>query len=151
MKLRNSLERVENMKKKNSKWVRAGKKAKKTREKRTGTKKVHITLNAEAVEPFIKKWKSDANNKMCCVVCGEKMELVLQEHHIDGNHRNNKPKNLAWLCANCHNILNKATNINDAKNALRKRHQKFINLKGGAKAAWEKIKSSAEARPRKGI
>jgi 5-methylcytosine-specific restriction endonuclease McrA len=41
-----------------------------------------------------------------CEICGVKewlgKPIVLQIHHIDGNHKNNSVKNLQLLCPNCH-------------------------------------------------
>jgi len=41
-----------------------------------------------------------------CAVCNitehNSKELVLECDHIDGNHKNNKPKNLRLICPNCH-------------------------------------------------
>lgn len=31
----------------------------------------------------------------------------LQVHHKDGNHENNSPDNLEWLCVNCHSKKHK--------------------------------------------
>lgn len=39
-----------------------------------------------------------------CCGCG-KAEGKLSVHHIDGNHNNNSPDNLAWLCISCHNKI----------------------------------------------
>ena len=30
--------------------------------------------------------------------------IMLELHHIDGNHNNNKLENLQMLCPNCHSI-----------------------------------------------
>jgi len=35
-----------------------------------------------------------------CVECGSWFRLGV--HHKDGNHSNNNPDNLQWLCHNCH-------------------------------------------------
>lgn len=41
-----------------------------------------------------------------CEICGIKTWLgkpiVLQIHHLDGNHKNNSVDNLQLLCPNCH-------------------------------------------------
>ncbi len=39
-----------------------------------------------------------------CARCEEKDPRVIAIHHIDGNHLNNKIKNLKWLCHNCHHL-----------------------------------------------
>jgi len=38
----------------------------------------------------------------CCEICGYDKELVLQVHHIDRDHENNRMNNLRLLCPNCH-------------------------------------------------
>lgn len=40
-----------------------------------------------------------------CRLCKTKDVRVLAVHHIDGNHRNNKLLNLAWVCHNCHHLV----------------------------------------------
>ena len=40
-----------------------------------------------------------------CVVCKTKDMRVLAVHHIDRNRLHNNPKNLAWLCHNCHFLV----------------------------------------------
>lgn len=40
-----------------------------------------------------------------CRLCKTKDPRVLAVHHIDKNRRNNKLKNLAWLCHNCHFLV----------------------------------------------
>ena len=43
-----------------------------------------------------------------CSVCGYNLhQEALVVHHIDGNHYNSQPSNLAILCANCHLRLHK--------------------------------------------
>lgn len=39
---------------------------------------------------------------LTCALCGITDIRVLAVHHVDKNHSNNDPKNLAWLCHNCH-------------------------------------------------
>ena len=46
-----------------------------------------------------------------CVKCGYKNERVLVVHHKDGNRKNNKLKNLEWLCRNCHYLVHKMNTI----------------------------------------
>ena len=40
-----------------------------------------------------------------CSVCGIDDKRVLVVHHRDSNRKNNRPKNLEWLCRNCHYII----------------------------------------------
>lgn len=40
-----------------------------------------------------------------CGLCKTKDARVLAVHHIDGNNRNNKLSNLAWVCHNCHHLV----------------------------------------------
>jgi 5-methylcytosine-specific restriction endonuclease McrA len=40
-----------------------------------------------------------------CALCGIKDRRVLAVHHIDLDHSNNVPANLAWLCHNCHFLV----------------------------------------------
>ena len=40
-----------------------------------------------------------------CMICGFSEEPnILQLHHIDGNHKNNKKENLFLICPNCHEL-----------------------------------------------
>jgi hypothetical protein len=48
-----------------------------------------------------------ATTEYKCDHCGnpgehQSLPLVLQLEHRDGNHSNNLPSNLGWLCPNCH-------------------------------------------------
>ncbi|MCX6763302.1 MAG: hypothetical protein NTZ97_01010 [Candidatus Moranbacteria bacterium] len=45
------------------------------------------------------------NIRKICLLCKNTDERVLAAHHVDGNHRNNKLKNLSWLCHNCHSLV----------------------------------------------
>ncbi len=40
-----------------------------------------------------------------CKLCQNADIRVLAVHHIDKNRKNNKLKNLAWLCCNCHFLV----------------------------------------------
>lgn len=40
-----------------------------------------------------------------CARCGLSDKRVLAVHHIDHNRKNNKLKNLMWLCHNCHHLI----------------------------------------------
>jgi hypothetical protein len=46
------------------------------------------------------------HKKLFCEDCGfiAKDKCQLDVHHIDHNHKNNDPKNLKTLCANCHRL-----------------------------------------------
>lgn len=57
------------------------------------------TLKYRLVKEGLKQWK--------CEKCGnegvwEGKELVLELHHINGNHYDNRLENLQILCPNCH-------------------------------------------------
>ena len=43
--------------------------------------------------------------KRRCFLCGNVNKQVLVTHHIDKNRNNNKPRNLLWLCYNCHHLV----------------------------------------------
>jgi hypothetical protein len=38
----------------------------------------------------------------CCAICGMAADTVLDLEHLDQNHSNNDPDNLAWLCKSHH-------------------------------------------------
>jgi len=40
-----------------------------------------------------------------CILCRTPDKRVLAAHHVDHNHGNNDPKNLTWLCHNCHFLV----------------------------------------------
>ncbi|PIU78162.1 MAG: hypothetical protein COZ28_03430 [Candidatus Moranbacteria bacterium CG_4_10_14_3_um_filter_44_15] len=40
-----------------------------------------------------------------CMLCKENDKRILVAHHIDKNRRNNRLKNLIWLCFNCHFLV----------------------------------------------
>lgn len=42
---------------------------------------------------------------LMCGGCGISDSRVLAAHHTDKNHHNNDPKNLQWLCHNCHHRI----------------------------------------------
>lgn len=59
-----------------------------------------------AVKPFVKTFLL-RDNKYMCRICGQPNEhnglpLTLQLDHIDGDWKNNRPKNLRIVCPNCH-------------------------------------------------
>jgi hypothetical protein len=46
-----------------------------------------------------------------CSKCGIDDIRVLLTHHLDGNRKNNKIKNLEWLCRNCHYLIHNRKTI----------------------------------------
>lgn len=46
-----------------------------------------------------------SGKKEVCGLCRTRDKRVLAAHHIDHNHRNNKTRNLSWLCHNCHFLI----------------------------------------------
>ena len=46
-----------------------------------------------------------AGLKVRCNLCKIADKRVLSVHHIDHNRQNNKQRNLAWLCYNCHFLV----------------------------------------------
>jgi len=48
-----------------------------------------------------------SNRREECNMCGCKDTRVLVVHHIDKHRENNDPKNLIWLCMNCHYLIHK--------------------------------------------
>ena len=66
-----------------------------------------IGENTHGGKTFRDKLFSSGKKEYKCECCGNKgewngKELVLQIHHIDGNHSNNDNSNLMVLCPNCH-------------------------------------------------
>lgn len=49
-----------------------------------------------------------------CKLCGIKDKRVLAAHHVDKNRMNNRVKNLAWLCYNCHFLVHH-DNVEEAR------------------------------------
>ena len=45
------------------------------------------------------------NTPRICNLCKTKDIRILAVHHIDNHRHNNKAKNLAWLCYNCHFLV----------------------------------------------
>ena len=45
-----------------------------------------------------------ARDKYTCVHCGFRSEKYQEVHHLDDNHANNKPSNLATVCPLCHSV-----------------------------------------------
>lgn len=52
-----------------------------------------------------------ANILPICCNCGIKDIRVLLTHHVDGDRKNNKIKNLKWLCRNCHYLIHNRKTI----------------------------------------
>ena len=70
------------------------------------------TLKYRLVKEGLKQWK--------CEKCGnegvwEGKELVLELHHINGNHYDNRLENLQILCPNCHSQTDNFRNKNSTK------------------------------------
>jgi len=63
--------------------------------------------------------------KLGCVDCFNKIEYLLNIHHIDGNRKNNKKENLEVTCSNCH----------------KKRH---LHLKDGNWSYWTRVLTPRE-------
>ncbi len=72
--------------------------------------------NQEFVGPKHGNWKGGENIhhkdflvkngiKIFCRICGTEDERVIAVHHIDQNRKNNKIKNLIFLCQNCHHLV----------------------------------------------
>jgi len=55
-----------------------------------------------------------SDRKMKCELCGNVDKRVLAVHRKDSNRKNNKLKNLIWLCYNCHHLVH-CFNINISK------------------------------------
>ena len=90
-----------------------------------------ITRNTKAVAPLLMKLKK-RERKDRCLVCGERMRLTLQKHHIDRNSSNNRPENVCFLCGSCHSITFSRASKEEAIKTLETRNQ---NSKR-AKKAW---------------
>ncbi len=69
-----------------------------------------------------KKLLQDSDIKKVCTFCKTKNKKVLVAHHIDWNRKNNKIRNLAWLCRNCHFL------VHNYKNE-REKFEKYANNK----------------------
>lgn len=70
------------------------------------------TLKYRLVKEGLKQWK--------CEKCGnegvwEGEELILELHHINGNHYDNRLENLQILCPNCHSQTDNFRNKNNTK------------------------------------
>lgn len=90
-----------------------------------------------------------------CEVCGNTGEwqgksLKLEVHHVDGNHNNNDPSNLVFLCPNCHsqtkNYRNRGTSRwltgSDLDNYI---YENLPKYKGNIKlvVTYEKVKNKS--------
>lgn len=52
-------------------------------------------------------------DKCVCKLCGKDDKRIIAVHHIDKNRSNNKLKNLAWLCYNCHFLVHHYSEIRE--------------------------------------
>ena len=59
----------------------------------------------DTAKPNMPQSWSDTKSRKVCANCGVEDKRVIATHHIDGNHMNNKIKNLTWLCHNCHHSV----------------------------------------------
>lgn len=68
---------------------------------------------------------------MECVKCGGWDNL--QVHHKNGNHKDNRPENLQWLCINCHSREHKRfipeRNDSDLRFDFHKEHKKDLDFR----------------------
>ena len=81
------------------------------------------TLKYRLVKEGLKQWK--------CEKCGnegvwEGKELVLELHHINGNHYDNRLENLQILCPNCHSQTDNFRNKNSTKAVKLKKRVLYI-------------------------
>jgi len=69
-----------------------------------------------------------------CAFCDNKIEMILEVHHIDFNRSNNKISNLIVLCLNCHRLTHRnVISIVDRKPIIKdKKLQKLILESFGA-------------------
>lgn len=69
---------------------------------------------------ILDKLVSEGEREYKCELCGlssiwNNKPLILQIHHKDGNHYNNDPNNLQYLCPNCHSQTDTYTGRNRNK------------------------------------
>jgi Zn finger protein HypA/HybF involved in hydrogenase expression len=81
------------------------------------------TLKYRLVKEGLKQWK--------CEKCGNEgvwkgEELVLELHHINGNHYDNRLENLQILCPNCHSQTDNFRNKNSIKAVKPKKHVLYV-------------------------
>lgn len=81
------------------------------------------TLKYRLIKEGLKQWK--------CEKCGnegvwEGEELVLELHHINGNHYDNRLENLQILCPNCHSQTNNFRNKNTTKAVKSKKRVLYV-------------------------
>lgn len=81
------------------------------------------TLKYRLVKEGLKQWK--------CEKCGnegvwEGEELVLELHHINGNHYDNRLENLQILCPNCHSQTDNFRNKNNTKAVKSKKRVLYV-------------------------
>ena len=85
--------------------------------------------------PLLKRWIKEKGKQVRCPICGEGMSETFQKHHMDGNHQNKAEGNVVFICASCHNLTYTAKD--HLKQLWDKRHRKWLNIRNGAKKAWE--------------
>jgi predicted HNH restriction endonuclease len=88
-----------------------GGKAHDTRRRKEGARKAVIKIEAIQWEPkkmeLLKKWGEEAIPDTC-IICGDSRPFVLQEHHLEPD-----GERLVKLCANCHDLVRRSTDIKD--------------------------------------
>ena len=83
-------------------------------------------------------------NKKCCIVCGE--SNVLDVHHLDNNHNNNKFDNLVPLCPTHHRYMHSnfkdliSSEINNWRKEISKTFKLFEGLSSVEIFEWKKNK-----------
>jgi hypothetical protein len=85
--------------------------------------------------PLLKRWIKEKRKQVRCPICGEGMPETFQKHHMDGNHKNNKKGNIVPICSNCHTLTYTAKGR--LKELWKKRHEKYLHLREGARKACE--------------
>lgn len=75
----------------------------------------------------VRKWLFEKHDSKCAECGWNEVNTItgrtpLECHHIDGNHKNNKPENLILLCPNCHSLTSnhKALNRGRGRESRRK-------------------------------
>ncbi len=92
-----------------------------------------------AVKSLLEEWIKEKGDQERCPICGEDNPKTFQKHHMDGDHSNNEEGNIVPICSNCHTLTYRAKD--QLKELWEKRHEKWSNLKDGARKAWETRRS----------